>query len=94
MARDALPWYDSLRNTCEVLRVLTDEPEDMDRLWGFGRNPSPMRSYLTGYVALSLGKRELAKSSLQSVLQSGSFTSIHHRISGEIEECGLTTRSS
>jgi len=90
IVRDAFGWFESLRDSGEVLRVLTDEPEDMDHLWGFGRNPSPMRSYLTGYMARSLGKRELAQSCLQEVLQSGSFTSVHNRISGDIEACGLT----
>jgi uncharacterized protein DUF4304 len=89
--RDGFPWYESLRDTGEVLRVLTDESEDMDRLWGFGANPSPLRFYLTGYVALALGKRELARNSLQAVLRSDSFQSVHQRIAGDIETCGLTS---
>ncbi len=91
IVRDALPWYESLRDSGEVLRILLEDSEDMDRLWGFGRNPSPMRSYVTGYVAFALGRRELAKARLQDAVQSGCFESVRERLARDIEACGRTT---
>lgn len=69
----ALPWFDQFADRREILRILQDEPEDMHRLWGFGANPSPLRSYLIGYVALRVGDQEMAKRSLDAAAKSGCF---------------------
>jgi hypothetical protein len=88
IVREALPWYERLREPAEVLRILLHEPQDMKGVWGFGNNPSPMRSYMTGYMARSLGDHDLARRSLRAVLQSQSFLSVHSRIAQDIEACG------
>jgi hypothetical protein len=49
---DALAWFERLNQRNEVLRILREDDERMTELWGFGRNPSPIRSYLAGYVAM------------------------------------------
>ncbi|MDX5299509.1 MAG: hypothetical protein LPK85_11245 [Gammaproteobacteria bacterium] len=72
-AAHAAPWYAQFGSLEHVLDILEHRDEDMDRLWGFGRNPSPMRSYLSGYVARALGQGELARARLASALQSGCF---------------------
>jgi len=48
IARDGVPWFARLADPNEALRVLLEEDEHMGELWGFGRNPSPIRNYLTG----------------------------------------------
>ena len=69
----AMPWFERLHDDENIMRILQNEAEDMDTLWGFGNNPSPMRSYLMGYMALHMGKNELARTYLQAVLDSHSF---------------------
>ena len=82
--RQAFPWYEGLRDSERVLDILLHKPEDMRRLWGFGRNPSPLRSYMTGYVALALGRRDLGKQQLLKALDSGCFQSVSKRIARDI----------
>jgi hypothetical protein len=88
LERDAMPWYSRLRDSAEVLRILLEEPEDMQRIWGFGRNPSPSRSYLTGYIALSLNRPDLARASLQDAAHSGCFTAVSDALQLALERAG------
>ncbi|MCB1682171.1 MAG: DUF4304 domain-containing protein [Alphaproteobacteria bacterium] len=69
----ALPWFENLRSEETIMHILQHQDEDMDTLWGFGNNPSPMRSYLLGYMALYLGQNQIARTYLQAVLDSVSF---------------------
>lgn len=78
----AFTWFERLANKVETLRILTEDDEHLPSLWGFGRNPSPMRSYLAGYVALSLGQNDLARAKLQEAVDSGCFTDAF----GDVEE--------
>ena len=80
----ALQWFDRLRDKSEVLRILLKEPEKMSRLWGFGNNPSPIRAYLCGYVALKLGQREMAESKLREAAESKCFTHLFASAEGAI----------
>ena len=80
----ALDWFTRLDDRAEVLRVLLEEDEDMHQLWGFGRNPCPMRSYHAGYVALALGDRTTATSMLQDAVDSKSFVSLFSSVDGAI----------
>jgi hypothetical protein len=57
----------------------------MGELWGFGRNPSPIRHYFTGYLALKLGRREMARQHLTEALASGCFKQIAERIQRDVE---------
>ncbi len=69
-----LSWFDQFSDVHAILRIFRHE--DMsDGLWGFGRNPSPMRSYLIGYSALQAGDRALAQKELRRALESGCFKS-------------------
>ncbi|MDI6624661.1 MAG: hypothetical protein QME55_08015 [Brevundimonas sp.] len=70
----AMDWFARLADKREVLRVLCEDDEDMIVLWGFGRNPSPIRSYLTGYVALELENHDLAREKLGEAVDSDCFT--------------------
>jgi len=69
----ALAWFARLTDKEEVLCILLEDDVDMNELWGFGRNPSPVRSYLAGYVALSLGQEKLALAKLGEAVQSKCF---------------------
>jgi uncharacterized protein DUF4304 len=89
--RDAFPWYESLRDPAGVLHILLEEPERMNRLWGFGRVGSPIRSYVAGYVAFALGRQELAKDQLEKALRSGCFETVAARIGRDLEACGRPT---
>jgi len=68
-----LPWFERFENMNEVMRTLLEDREDLNGTDGFGRNPSPIRSYLTGYIALSMGDYELAKKALNEAIGSGCF---------------------
>jgi len=78
----AIDWYTQLNNSEEVLRILLNDPEQMldgpkpIGCWGFGHNPSPIRSYLTGYSALHLNKIDLALEKFSEAVQSGCFTKL------------------
>jgi hypothetical protein len=78
----ALDWFARLDQRVEVLRILEEEPENMSRLWGFGRNPSPKRSYLKGYVAMSLGKDTLADREFEQTVASGCYTYLFNSVAG------------
>ena len=84
----AMPWFERLHDDENIMRILQNEAEDMDTLWGFGNNPSPMRSYLMGYMALHMGKNELARTYLQSVLDSHSFEEEDEYIREALEKLG------
>ena len=71
---DMEAWFNRLADISEVLSILLNRDEDMNGLWGFGRNPSPVRSYLTGYVALAAGENGLARDNLKDAVQSECFT--------------------
>lgn len=71
---DATAWFDRLADKSEVLNILLHQEEDMNDIWGFGRNPSPHRSYLTGYVALAAGKHDLARDKFEEAVQSNCYT--------------------
>jgi hypothetical protein len=69
----AASWFSRLSDKSEVLRILLEDDQDMRRLWGFGRNPSPIRAYLTGYVAQALQNDQLARQKLAEAVLSGCF---------------------
>ncbi|WP_233585031.1 hypothetical protein, partial [Aquabacterium soli] len=81
---EALSWFQRLSSRHEVLRVLTEEDENMQLLWGMGRNPSPIRSYLTGYAALANGDQELAKANLNEAIESKCFINLFSSVEGAI----------
>ncbi len=82
----ALPWFENLQSDERMLDILLHSDEEMDSLWGFGRNPSPMRSYLTGYMAHHLGKNDLARTHLNAVLDSQSFADEKNAIREDLKK--------
>ena len=77
-----LDWFERLDDPREVLRILREDEETMPDLWGFGRNPSPVRSYLTAYVALRLGQEQLADEEFGKAVASECFTHLFSSIKG------------
>jgi hypothetical protein len=82
---DALTWFSRFERKEEVLGILLEEGEEMPHLWGFGRKPSPIRSYLSGYVALSLGKEVLAVEKLSEAVESKCFVTLFTSVKGAIQ---------
>jgi hypothetical protein len=80
----ALDWFSRLDSRAEVLRILLEEDEDIHHLWGFGRNPSPTRSYHAGYVALALGDLSMASSKLQEAVDSKCYVDLFTSVEGAI----------
>jgi hypothetical protein len=81
---NTLAWFARLDDRREVLRILQSQDEQMSNLWGFGRNPSPLRSYLLGYAALALGEDKLAKLKLQEAVESKCFVNLFASLDGAI----------
>jgi hypothetical protein len=79
-----MSWFERLAKKSEVLRILQEENQKMPELWGFGSNPSPMRSYLAGYVALALGQNEIAETKLQEAADSKCFVSLFTSVQGAV----------
>jgi len=69
-------WFDRFIRPEEVKRTLLKDDEQMAETWGFGRNPSPIRSYMMAYTAMRLGDNSLADAKLQEAVQSGCFKSL------------------
>jgi hypothetical protein len=80
----AFQWYGLLCNRLEVLRILQNDDESFDRFWGFGRNPSPVRSYSAGYAALALGDTVTAKKHLQDAVESKCFVHLFSSVEGAL----------
>jgi hypothetical protein len=85
LSQKALPWFGNFADEAFALQVLLNADEEMGELWGFGRNPSPVRHYFTGYVALGADQNETANEHLSLALASGCFKSIESRLSSDIQ---------
>lgn len=70
---NGLPWFNRFTDLNEVLRTLQEDSEGNEGTWGFGTKTSPIRHFMTGYVAKSLGKTRLAFEHIQKALLSGCF---------------------
>ena len=82
---NAMALFTRLARKPEVLRILREDDERGSQLWGFGRNPSPIRSYLTGYVALALGETDLAQEKLQEAVDSKCFVNLFSSVQGALQ---------
>lgn len=78
-------WFKQFEQPREVLRILVCEPQQMGERWGFGSNPSPIRSYFVGYAALAIGDYELAIAHLKSALASGCFGAVEKELQTAIQ---------
>jgi hypothetical protein len=80
-----LDWFKNL-DTKEAIRdILISKPESMDELLDFGRNPSPRRSYLLGYVELKLRNESVARAHFENAINSGCFSSLFNTVDEAIE---------
>ncbi len=80
----AFTWFSQFDSKDNVLQILFQMPEHMTELWGYGRNPSPIRSYLAGYVALAVGNEELAKQKLGEAVDSNCFVNLFTTTEGAL----------
>lgn len=85
IADSGFTWFERQSDSTEVFRILLEEEENMDDLWGFGGAKSPIRHYLTGYWALKMGKSAIAKHHLNEALSSGCFGEVVARIQEDCE---------
>jgi len=85
LGSQGLAWFRQFDEPCEVLRILTSEAERMGELWGFGNNPSPNRSYCTGYAALKTGQFGLAAQQLKAAVDSGCYGAVHGQLLTDIQ---------
>ena len=80
---EVLQRFDRFQDRHEVLRRLLED-DDSPGLGATCNNPSPRRSYLAGYVALSLGKEELARQKLQEAVDSKCYVQLFTGLEGAI----------
>ncbi len=80
----AAPWYDNFSDISNTYRILVEADSDMDNIWGFGNNPSPMRDYLVGHFAVRLGHASAAEEHLRRAIDSGCFEPSADRMLNEI----------
>jgi hypothetical protein len=79
-AKKGLPWFSRFTDLKEVLRTLLKDSEANEGTHGFGANPSPARHFQTGFLALSLGRTQLAAEHLQKALNSGCFKDLEPKM--------------
>lgn len=71
LVNQGLPWFERFASYEELLRTLLEDGESMEIAWGFGNQPSPIRAFLTGYTALALGRRAMAREYLAWLVARG-----------------------
>jgi hypothetical protein len=84
---DCPPWFSRLADREEIFRILKEDSEEMGELWGFGNNPSPIRSYMLGYVAHALGKAKVADEQFSKAAESGCFKELFTTVEEARERC-------
>lgn len=82
-------WFDNLRIGSDALRVLSG-PEAMGALWGYGNPGSPIRRYLTAYMARAAGQHRLAAEEMRAAIASGCFGSVENRMQAELNLLSAT----
>ena len=81
----AEPWFEKHENLDQVLSELQTGVEKDGGTFGYGANPSPVRHYYTGFIALALNKPSLARTHLRAALESGLYDSVAPRIRAELD---------
>ncbi|HKW65222.1 MAG TPA: DUF4304 domain-containing protein [Candidatus Acidoferrum sp.] len=81
-----MPWFHRFSDIQEALRTLLKDSESNDGTWGFGAKHSPCRNFMTGFIALSLGKTERAIEHIQKALDSGCFKEFEPQMLGVLEQ--------
>ncbi len=86
ISNEGLTWFDRFSNKQEAFRLLLEEDECIGELWGFGRNPSPLRHYFTGYLASALGESMIAKEHLSKAIDSECFKAVEVQLRQKLSE--------
>jgi hypothetical protein len=84
IVKKAFPWFERFSDDSEVLRTLLKEKQEDGGTHGFGANPSPARSYLTGYTALFLRNPALAVEHLDKALASGCYHKVEAQLKADL----------
>jgi len=80
-----LGWFSRFDDMKEVLRTLIEDPESNESTSGFGVNPSPIRHFMTGFIAHSMGKNDLARERIQKALDSGCLKEFEPKMHAALE---------
>jgi hypothetical protein len=83
---NGLPWFNRFTDLTEVLRTLQQDSESNEGTSGFGTKTSPSRHFMTGYVALSRGKTQLASDHILKALLSGCFKDLEPKMRMILEQ--------
>ena len=81
-----LDWFNRFSDLMEVLCTLLKDSETKESVFGFGANPSPMRDFMTGFTALSLGKIEIARERIKKALDSGRIQEFQPKMHATLAE--------
>jgi hypothetical protein len=86
------PWFVRFTKLSDVYTLLLGEEHFVNGTWGLGAKGSPIRNYLTGYVALALGDYKQAIQALQRAIESGCYEYIRPQVERTIKlaESSLT----
>jgi hypothetical protein len=83
---NGLPWFNRFTDLNEVLRTLQEDSESHEGTSGFGTKTSLIRHFMTGYVAKSLGKTQLASEHIKKALLSGCFKGLEPQMCTILEQ--------
>jgi hypothetical protein len=84
IAAEGFAWFRRFSEMDEVLRTLMEEAETNDGTWGFGAESSPARNLYTGYIALCLGKTQIAAEHLKQAAISPSYAHFREQIEARL----------
>ncbi len=80
-----LGWFSRFDDMKEVLRTLLEDSESNENTFGFGADPSPIRHFMTGFTALTMGKMDLAIERIHIALNSGCFKEFESKMQAVLE---------
>ena len=84
IATEGFAWFQRFSEMHEVLRTLLEEAETNDGTWGFGAKSSPARNLYTGYIALGLGKTQIATEHLKQAAISPPYAQFREEIEAQL----------
>jgi hypothetical protein len=58
--KNGIDWFNQFTTKQKVFSILINDSEDMENIFGFGNFNSPLRNEYTAYLAIELGKFDLA----------------------------------
>lgn len=86
---EGLSWFEWFTSLDRVYALLRGDEHYVNGTWGFGVKGSPVRNYLTGYVALALEDYNTAAEALEAALSSRSY----EHVRGQHEQVVALARS-